>query len=88
MGAWGSEHGACTRWQQSKAITQSPHTPPTKAQAAQLPGDRALLEQAREAAAALLAEQPDPRQWSKELLALVADDSLLELDTLELPSMA
>lgn len=62
-----------------------PRPPPW--QAATIPGDRALLEQAREAASQLLAAQPDPRQWSPELRALVADDSVLQLDTHEMPTL-
>lgn len=46
-----------------------------------------LLDEARRAASRLLAEQPDPRLWRPELVGLVASDSLLELDTLSLPSM-
>ena len=57
-------------------------------QLASIPGDRELLEEARKAASRLLAEQPDPRQWPRELRALVADrDLLLQLDTLGLPSL-
>ena len=82
---------ACTR------PTHPPTHPPTHApahppaprptQAARLPGDQELLEAAREAAAALIRAQPDPRDWPPELLGLVVDDSLLELDTLDLPTM-
>lgn len=57
-------------------------------QAARIPGDRELLEQAREAASRMLAEQPDPRTWPEGLRALVADEGLLQLDTLSLPSLA
>lgn len=67
-----------------------PTTPcpsPLPPQAAAIPGDRVLLDEARRAASRLLAEQPDPRQWRPELVGLVASDSLLELDTLSLPSM-
>lgn len=56
--------------------------------AARIPGDRELLEQAREAASRMLAEQPDPRTWPEGLRALVADEGLLQLDTLSLPSLA
>lgn len=73
------------------AWTRPTHHPPTctpspSPQAARLPGDQQLLDAAREAAVALLQAQPDPRAWPPELLGLVADDSLLELDTLGLPS--
>lgn len=63
-----------------------PHIAPL-AQAAQIPGDRLLLDAAREAATQLLAQTPDPGQWSAELRALVADDSLLQLDTHSLPTL-
>ncbi|KAL4452493.1 hypothetical protein ABPG75_008155 [Micractinium tetrahymenae] len=56
--------------------------------AARVPGDRELLEQAREAASRLLAADPDPRSWPAGLRALVADEGLLQLDTLSLPSLA
>ena len=66
-----------------------PH-PPTHAspQACKLPEDRDLLEAARAAAAALmLRHRGGPLTWSRELLACVADDALLSLDTLELPCL-
>ena len=56
-------------------------------QVARIPGDRLLLDQAREAASRLLAEQPDPRHWSPELRALVADEGLLQLDTISMPTL-
>ena len=56
-------------------------------QVARIPGDRLLLDQAREAASQLLAEQPDPRHWSPELRALVADAGLLQLDTISMPTL-
>lgn len=62
--------------------------PPRSPQAARIPADRELLEQAREAASRLLAEQPDPRAWPPGLRALVADEGLLQLDTLAVPSLA
>lgn len=53
-------------------------------QVAQLPADRLLLEQARQAAAQLLAREPDPRCWPSELRALVADEGMLQLDLLDM----
>ena len=70
----------------ASAIPQLPARLPSP-QAAAIPGDRVLLDEARRAASRLLAEQPDPRLWRPELVGLVASDSLLELDTLSLPSM-
>lgn len=56
--------------------------------ACRLPGDEDLVEQAREAAVAHLARTGgDPRRWSKELVAAVTDESLIDLDLMELPSM-
>lgn len=74
-----------------RSTQRLPHSlPPRPApprQAATIPGDRGLLEEARKAASRLLAEQPDPRQWRPELVGLVASDSLLQLDTVTLPSL-
>ncbi len=61
---------------------------PPSLQAARIPGDRELLEQAREAASRLLAAEPDPRSWPPGLRALVADEGLLQLDTLSMPTLA
>jgi hypothetical protein len=52
-------------------------------QVAQIPADRELLERARQAATTLLQREPDPRQWPAELRAMLADESLLQLDTLD-----
>lgn len=68
---------------------RTPPCPPPRLlrQAAQIPGDRVLLDAARDAASQLLAAQPDPRAWGGELLALVADEGLIQLDTHEVPSL-
>ncbi len=56
--------------------------------AARLPGDAALLERAREAAALLLARGGGrPDGWPRELLAAVADPALVDLDLAELPAL-
>jgi ATP-dependent DNA helicase RecG len=58
--------------------------------AARLPGDSALVERAREAAALHMARcrgAPSASEWTPELLAAVADPSLLDLDLAELPAM-
>jgi ATP-dependent DNA helicase RecG len=56
--------------------------------ACRLPGDAALLERAREAAALHMDRcRGTPEGWAPELLAAVADPSLLELDLAELPSV-
>lgn len=80
-----SQHRHCTHFH--TPFSPPPHTHPSPAQAATIPGDRALLDEARRAASRLLAQQPDPRQWRPELAGLVASDSLLELDTVTLPSL-
>lgn len=53
-----------------------------------LPEDAALVEAAREAAAALMAAtHGKPTGWSRELLAAVVDPSLVDLDLAEIPSL-
>ncbi len=54
--------------------------------AARLPGDAALLERAREAAALILA-RGRPDSWPRELLAAVADPALVDLDLAKLPAL-
>ncbi|EFN54917.1 hypothetical protein CHLNCDRAFT_134628 [Chlorella variabilis] len=54
---------------------------------AQIPADRELLEQARQAAIDLLQRQPDPQEWPDELRAQVMDD-MLQLDTLTIPNLS
>lgn len=56
-------------------------------QVAQIPADRELLEQARQAAIDLLQRQPDPQEWPDELRAQVMDD-MLQLDTLTIPNLS
>jgi len=52
----------------------------------QIAGDE--VEHARAAAVAHLARTGgDPRRWSKQLVAAVTDESLIDMDLMELPSM-